>query len=134
MPKKLPLFINVQPSQSKTTRASLQAIRQAGSFIYLLGNKRTFQINVNPVNQDVFSQKAADNAADFQHLPLFKIVLLISYNNIIHSRQDGVINREKIYSTSLLGPGDRAFKPERWHIKDVQFKLEPDSRGLLFLK
>ena len=60
--------------------------------------------------------------------------LLISYNNIIHSRQDGVINREKVYSKSLLGLGDRAFKPERWHIKDVQFKLEPDSRGLLFLK
>ena len=68
------------------------------------------------------------------YMRVFTVVLLISYNNIIHSRQDGVINREKVYSKSLLGLGDRAFKPERWHIKDVQFKLEPDSRGLLFLK
>ena len=32
---------------------------------YLLGNERTFQINVNSINQDVFSQQAADNALFF---------------------------------------------------------------------
>ena len=45
--------------------ASLQAVRQAGSFIYLLGNERTLQINVNSINQDIFSQEAADNTLLF---------------------------------------------------------------------
>ena len=40
-------------------------IYKAGSFIYLLGNERTLQINVNSINQDIFSQEAADNTLLF---------------------------------------------------------------------
>ena len=54
MPKKLPSFITVQPFQPATTRASLQAVRQGGSFTYVLGNERAFQNNVNSIDQDFF--------------------------------------------------------------------------------
>ena len=65
MPKKLPSFITVQPSQPATARTSLQAVRQARSFTYLHGNERTFQINVNSINQDVFHSKLYNNNALF---------------------------------------------------------------------
>ena len=69
MPKKLPSFIKVQPSQPATARTSLYAVRQARSFTYLHGNERTFQINVNSINQDVFHSKLYNNNALFFPFP-----------------------------------------------------------------